>query len=97
MNLWRQAAWAQARETRRQPALSQRRVDRLQRLRSRAQFALRELVERPVGRAENLVQFVALVLDVDEAGGDLAGNAGSLERGERRRPVAAIVIGVELA
>ena len=29
------------------------------------------------------MQFVGLIIEIDEAGGDLAGDPGALERGER--------------
>ena len=64
--------------------LPQRRIDRAERFRPRAQFALRQLVERPVGRSQNLVQFIGVIIDIDEAGGDLARDPGALQRGERR-------------
>src|ERR1700677_4643956 len=76
-SFWSNAAGARA-------PLPQRRIDRGECFRPWAKFALRQLVERRVGGAENLVQFVRFVLDINESGGDLAGDTGALQRGKCR-------------
>ncbi len=58
-------------------ALPQRRVDRVERPRAGAQFTLGELVERAVCCSENLMQLICIVVDVDEAGGYLVGDASA--------------------
>src|SRR5208283_3302852 len=76
--------------------LPQPRVDRLQRLRSRAQVGLGQGVERGRGQVQAVVQGNRFLVEVDQAGDNLAFGAAVFERRQRGGTVAAIVVVGEL-